>query len=64
MLASARQAWLRQNSAGFRWHHRASGDECLISLDLWIGIKDGLGVEQTVGLVQALLSASESTPRH
>ena len=38
----------------------ANGDECQISLDLWVGIKDGPSVEQAVGLVQALLRASTS----
>ena len=38
----------------------ASGDECQISLDLWIGIKDGSSVEQAVGLALALLYASTS----
>ena len=36
----------------------ATGDQCQISLDLWVGIKDEPSVEQAVGLIQALLRAS------
>jgi len=36
----------------------ASGDQCQISLDLWVAIKDQPSREQTVSLVQALLRAS------
>ena len=36
----------------------AIGDQCQISLDLWVSIKDGPSVEQATELVQALLRAS------
>jgi hypothetical protein len=35
----------------------ATGDQAQISLDLWVGIKDGPSVEQAVGLARALLRA-------
>jgi hypothetical protein len=36
----------------------ATGDQAQISLDLWVGIKDGPSVEQAVRLVQSLLHDS------
>ncbi len=36
----------------------ATGDQCQISLDLWVSIKDGPSVGQAAGLVQPLLRAS------
>ncbi len=36
----------------------ATGDQCQISLDLWVTVKDGPRVEQATELVQALLRAS------
>lgn len=40
----------------------ASGDQCQISLDLRVGIKDGPSVEQAVRLARALLRASAAWP--
>jgi hypothetical protein len=48
------------SSDGIVIGRRASGDECQISLDLWVAIKDQSSREQAVGLVQALLRASAS----
>jgi hypothetical protein len=38
----------------------ATGDQAQISLDLWVGIKDGPGVEHAVGMVRAPLRATGS----
>lgn len=38
----------------------AGGNQCQVTLDLWLAIKDQPSREQVVGLVQALLRASAS----